>query len=88
MDPLWFERDTPELTRTAQSAIRDTSYPFFVNLNSIRNAVCVNDRNREQIMVSLPAKGWPDNSMVWTWNYGDVTEGKGPGKWAIWSGNQ
>ena len=88
MDPLWFERDTPELTRTVQSAIRDTSYPFFVNRDSIRNSVCVNDRNREQIMVSLPAKGWPDNSMVWTWNYGDVTEGKGPGKWAIWSGNQ
>ena len=37
-------------------------------------------------MVALPSSGFAENNMVWVWNYADVADQVGPGKWAVWSG--
>jgi hypothetical protein len=35
-------------------------------------------------MISLPGIDSPRNNMVWIFNYGDMLEGQGSGKWSIW----
>jgi hypothetical protein len=88
MDPLWFGRDVPQITRYTQQQIQKTAYPFHVNRNAVYNTVCVNDQTRQQIMVCLPANDSPTNNMVWVYNYADLQERVGTGKWSIWAGSE
>lgn len=86
MDGLWFSRTRPEITRANEKKLRASNigYPFFVNPNAMHRAICVNDKRKQQIMLSLPANDSPRNNMVWVYNYADMLEGVGPGKWTIW----
>lgn len=86
MDPLWFSTRKPKVTRKTEQNLRKTPFPFFVNLSALGNVICVNDRRRKQVMVALPSSGFAENNMVWVWNYADVADQMGPGKWAVWSG--
>jgi hypothetical protein len=88
MDPLWFGRETPETTRYVEQKIQKTAYPFHVNRLALRNVTCINDRARQQVMVCLPANDSPVNNMVWVYNYSDMLEGMGSGKWSIWAGEE
>lgn len=88
MNPLWFGREVPQITRYTQQQIQKTAYPFHVNRNALSNAVCINDMTRQQIMVCLPANDSHFNNMVWVYNYADVQEQVGSGKWSIWSGEE
>ena len=36
-------------------------------------------------MVALPHLGSYSNTMVWVFNYADMVENIGPGKWSIWT---
>jgi hypothetical protein len=84
MDPLWFGTDTPQTTRHVQQEIANSAYPFHVNRGAVRNVCCVNDQERRQVMISLPANDSQENNMVWVFNYADMLEGIGNGKWSIW----
>ena len=88
MDPLWFGREKPEITRYVEQKIQKTAFPFHVNRLALRNVTCVNDRARQQVMICLPANDSPTNNMVWVYNYSDLLEGVGVGKWSIWSGDE
>ena len=89
MDPLWFGREKPEITRYVEQKIQKTAFPFHVNRLALRNVTCVNDRARQQVMICLPANDSPTNNMVWVYNYSDLLEGVGSaGKWSIWSGDE
>ena len=89
MDNLWFGRSMPQITRYSESRIKDNCYPYFVDRQNMHHVHCVNDKSRQQIMVSLPSLGSRSNSMVWVYNYGDMLEQIGKGKWSIWtSGDQ
>jgi len=88
MDPLWFGREEPETTRYVEQKIQKTAYPFHVNRLALKNVNCINDRARQQVMVSLPANDSPVNNMVWVFNYSDMLEGVGSGKWSIWAGEE
>ena len=85
MDDLWFSRKKPEVTRYSESRLKNTAFPYFVDLNNLDSAHCVNDRSRQQIMVSMKSTGAETNDMVWVYNYGDIIDGIGPGKWSIWT---
>ena len=39
-------------------------------------------------MVCLPANDSPVNNMVWVYNYADLLEGSGSGKWSIWGADE
>jgi len=86
MDGLWFSRTRPSITRANEKKLQATNigYPFFVNPNAMDRAICINDKRKQQIMLSLPANDSPKNNMVWIFNYADMLEGAGPGKWTIW----
>jgi hypothetical protein len=86
MDPLWFSTRKPKVTRKTEQNLRKTPFPFFVNLSALGNVICVNDRRRKQVMVALPSSGFAENNMVWVWNYADMNDQAGPGKWSVWSG--
>ena len=86
VDPLWFSTRKPKVTRKTEQNLRKTPFPFFVNLSALGNVICVNDRRRKQVMIALPSSGFAENNMVWVWNYADVADQVGPGKWAVWSG--
>ena len=88
MDPLWFGREEPQTTRHVEQLIQKSAYPFHVNRRSLNNAICINDQERQQVMVSLPANDSQVNNMVWVYNYSDLIEGVGSGKWSIWGGNE
>ena len=90
MDPLWFGIKPPDITRYVQDAIKNTAYPFYVNRYSLRNAHCVNDSSRKQIMVFLPSQASGDKTdMCWVWNYDGLSGGEeGSGMWSIWSGKE
>ena len=88
MDSLWFGTDVPQTTRYVSGEISGAAYPFIVNRKALSNAKCVNDKDRQQIMVSLPGNGSISNNMVWVFNYSDLVEGVGPGKWSIWCSNE
>jgi len=88
MDPLWFGREEPQVTRSTEQKIIGTAYPFHVNRNRLQNVQCVNDRARQQVMITLPANDSEVNSMVWVYNYSDMLEGNGQGKWAIWCSDE
>ncbi len=88
MDPLWFRREKPQITRHVEQQIQKTAYPFHINNLALNRANCVTDRMRQQVMVSLPANDAYTNNMVWVFNYADMLEGIGPGKWSIWAGNE
>jgi hypothetical protein len=86
MDGLWFSRTRPSITRANEKKLQadNVGYPFFVNPNAMDRAVCINDKRKQQIMLSLPANDSPKNNMVWVFSYADMLEGAGPGKWTIW----
>jgi len=86
MDGLWFSRTRPSITRANEKKLQASNigYPFFVNPNAMDRAICINDKRKQQIMLSLPANDSPKNNMVWVFNYSDMLEGVGPGKWSIW----
>ena len=86
MDGLWFGRTRPSITRVNERKLQATNigYPFFVNPNAMDRAICINDKRKQQIMLSLPANDSPKNNMVWIFNYADMLEGAGSGKWTIW----
>ena len=84
MDPLWFGREEPQTTRYVEQQVQKSAYPFHVNRLALANACCINDLTRQQVMVCLPANDSETNNMVWVYNYADMTEGIGPGKWSIW----
>ena len=87
MDPLWFSRTPPETTRAVQqNQLVGTGYPFYVNTKNLKKCFCINDRTRQQVMVFLSSNGSPVNNMAWVYNYADMTEGIGGGKWSIWAG--
>lgn len=88
MDPLWFGREVPQITRYTQQQIQKTAYPFHVNKHAVYKTTCTNDRTRQQIMVCLPANDSPVNNMVWVYNYSDIQERVGQGKWSIWAGEE
>ena len=88
MDPLWFGREEPQTTRHVEQQIQKTAYPFHVNRLALKNVTCVNDRARQQIMVSLPGNDSAINNMVWVYNYSAIVDGTGAGKWSIWSGKE
>jgi hypothetical protein len=88
MDPLWFSRSSPELTRATESNIQHTAWPFNVNLEGLKWSFCFNDTMRQQIMAFLPASGEAHATMAWVWNYADIAGGQGAGKWSIWSGQE
>tara|TARA_R110000796_G_scaffold71141_4_gene161440 strand:- start:1375 stop:3495 length:2121 start_codon:yes stop_codon:yes gene_type:complete len=88
MDPLWFSTGEPETTRTVEQLLQKTAYPFHVNRRALRNVCCVNDQLKRQIMISLPANDSEVNNMVWVYNYSDLIEGTGPGKWSIWCSDE
>ena len=84
MEPLWFGRGTPQTTRYVQQEIKSTAFPFHVNRRALRNVCCVDDKERRQVMICLPANDSQDNNMIWVYNYADMLEGVGEGKWSIW----
>lgn len=84
MDPLWFGTGEPETTRYSEQQIQKSAYPFHVNRSSLQGVCCVNDQERRQVMISLPANGSNVNNMIWVFNYADMLEGVGTGKWSIW----
>ena len=86
MDPLWFGTEEPETTRHVEQQIQKTAYPFHANRLALKNTFCINDRERQQIMVALPANDSPVCNMVWVYNYADLQEKVGTGKWSIWAG--
>ena len=88
MDSLWFGTDVPQTTRYVSGELSESAYPFIVNKKALHNAKCINDKDRQQIMVSLPGNGSISNNMVWVFNYSDLVEGVGPGKWSIWCSNE
>jgi hypothetical protein len=89
MDDLWFSRRKPDITRYTESRIKDTAYPYYIDEKKLVNCHCVNDKRRQQVMVSLTSLGGVSNNMVWVFNYSDMLEGMGDGKWSIWtSGDQ
>jgi hypothetical protein len=88
MDPLWFRREDPQTTRYVGQQIQKTAYPFKINNLALNRTTCITDRMRQQVMVSLPANDAYTNNMVWVFNYADMLEGIGPGKWSIWAGNE
>lgn len=88
MDSLWYSKEKCETTRTVQRSLRKTPYPFFVNRRRLDTCVCITDRTREQVMVALPSSGFNVNNMIWVWNYSDIRDQTGIGKWSIWSGNE
>ena len=88
MDALWFGREEPQTTRYVEQLIQKGAYPFHVNRKSLRNAVCINDHERQQVMVALPANSSQVNNMVWVYNYSDLLEGGGQGKWSIWGSDE
>jgi len=91
MDPLWFSEKYPEITHSTHAKMRDTAYPFHVNLFALHHVHCVLDNERQQIMVFLPSQGFGDRpSMCWVWNFSDFMGGgqEAAGKWAIWSGKE
>ena len=88
MDPLWFGTEEPQTTRYVEQQIQKGAYPFHVNRNALSGVFCINDKERHQVMVSLPANDSHRNNMVWVYNYSDLIEGIGPGKWSIWGSNE
>ena len=88
MDPLWFGESTPQTTRYVQNEIKNSAYPFHVNRRALRNVCCVNDLKRRQVMICLPANDSQENNMVWVYNYADMLEGVGEGKWSIWGSDR
>ena len=87
MDPLWFGTDVPQITRYTQLRIKDTVYPYHVNRLGLSVAFCINDTDRKQVMIGLPANGSAVCNMVWVYNYSDITERvSSQGKWSIWGG--
>ena len=88
MDPLWFGREEPQTTRHVEQQLQKGAYPFHVNRRALHGAACVNDQTRQQIMVSLPANDSQVNNMVWVFNYSDLIEGSGSGKWSIWGSDE
>lgn len=88
MDPLWFGREEPQTTRYVEQLIQKGAYPFHVNRKALNNAICINDHERQQVMVSLPANDSQVNNMVWVYNYSDLIEGIGTGKWSIWGSDE
>lgn len=86
MDPLWLGTDEPETTRYLEQQIQKTAYPFHINKLALKNTFCINDRARQQVMVVLPANDSPVCNMVWVYNYADLQEKIGTGKWSIWAG--
>jgi hypothetical protein len=88
MDPLWRSQYRPQVTRKAQRELRRTAYPFYVNRRALDGALCINDRERKQIMVSLPSSGFAENNMVWVWNYEHFLTEQGPGRWTVWAGKE
>ena len=86
MDPLWLGTDEPETTRYLEQQIQKTAYPFHINKLALKNTFCINDRARQQVMVVLPANDSPVCNMVWVYNYADLQEKIGIGKWSIWAG--
>tara|TARA_R100001163_G_scaffold13397_1_gene12391 strand:- start:7164 stop:9182 length:2019 start_codon:yes stop_codon:yes gene_type:complete len=88
MDPLWFGQEEPQTTRYVEQRLQKGAYPFHVNRRALSGVTCVNDQSRQQIMVCLPANDSPVNNMVWVYNYADIIEGGGQGKWSIWGGDE
>ena len=88
MDPLWFGREEPQTTRYVEQQIQKGPYPFHLNRLALSGVTCMNDQVRQQVMVCLPANDSQVNNMVWVYNYADLTEGIGPGKWSIWGGDE
>ena len=88
MDPLWFGQEVPQSTRYVEQQIQKSAYPFHVNTLALSQAICVNDHKRRQVMVCLPANDSPVNNMVWVYNYADLLEGSGSGKWSIWGADE
>ncbi len=88
MDPLWFGREEPQTTRHVEQQIQKGAYPFHLNRLALSGVTCINDQTRQQVMVCLPANDSQINNMVWVYNYSDLTEGTGPGKWSIWGGDE
>tara|TARA_R100001594_G_scaffold124638_1_gene161503 strand:- start:1523 stop:3790 length:2268 start_codon:yes stop_codon:yes gene_type:complete len=86
MDPLWFDDERPVLCRKTQQEFRPTVVPGKVNRRSLRHCDVVNDRPRNQIYVALTSAGGTENDMLWVWNYRDLLDQKGLGKWSIWGG--
>ena len=86
MDPLWFDDERPVLCRKTQQEFRPTIVPGKVNRRSLRHCDVVNDRPRNQIYVALTSAGGTENDMLWVWNYQDMVDQKGLGKWSIWGG--
>lgn len=85
MEDLWESRNRPQITRSSNHKIKDTAFPYFVDKAQLHKSHCVNDIARQQIMVSLPSMGSVSNDMVWVFNYGDMLDGSGTGKWSIWT---
>ena len=88
MDALWFSRATPQSTRYVQQRVQKGAYPFHVNRKALSAAVCINDHTRQQVMVCLPANDSVVNNMVWVYNYSDMVQGAGPGRWSIWGSDE
>ena len=88
MDALWFSREEPQTTRYVEQQLQKGAYPFHVNTRALKGACCVNDHNRQQVMVCLPANDSPVNNMVWVYNYSDLIDGSGQGKWSIWGSDE
>ena len=88
MDPLWFGREEPQTTRHVEQQLQKGAYPFHVNRRSLNSVCCVNDQTRQQVMVCLPANDSETNNMVWVYNYSDLVEGSGQGKWSIWGSDE
>ena len=88
MDPLWFGREEPQSTRYVEQQLQKGAYPFHVNRKALSSVCCVNDHTRQQVMVCLPANDSESNNMVWVYNYSDLIEGMGQGKWSIWGGDE
>lgn len=85
MDDLWFSRKKPEVTRYSESKLKNTPFPYFVDIQNLHTSHCVTDRSRQQIMVSMKSMGASSNDMVWVYNFSDMLEGVGKGKWSIWT---
>ena len=85
MDALWFGREEPQTTRSIGNRLKGTAYPFHANRKRLSKVCCVNDKLRQQVMISLPSEGFQNNNMCWVYNYSDLLEGVGQGKWSIWS---
>lgn len=88
MDPLWFGREEPQTTRHVEQQIQKGPYPFHVNRRAMSSICCINDHYRQQVMVAIPANDSQVNNMVWVYNYSDLVEGVGSGKWSIWGSDE